>query len=416
MKTFYPLAAAIFLLMQPVQAQDNAQAIYGCTDPLSANYNANATVNDGSCTYGSATVNPDDAITLVTTVDETSGLIMYNGSLYTMNDDSDTNLYRLNPANGNIEETIALPGATNIDWEEIAQDNSYIYIGDFGNNANGNRTNLRIVRISKASLETGSPVIDYINFSYSNQTAFTGTGNNNTDFDCEAMVVANNNIYLFTKQWVSQQTSIYQLPKTPGTHVAQLQDTLDVNGLITGAAYLEQERLVVLSGYSTLVSPFVYLLYDFQGDDFFGGNKRKIAISQSFHQMEAIATVDGLNYYMTNEHLQQGGIINIAQKLHFVDLSEYLATYLDNLASLPGALGQAGVMIYPDASGDVLNVEGPDSLQGLGYTFVDMMGKLVLKGTLDGQRSNIDISALATGTYDLIIAGYEDDVVKLGIK
>ncbi|KOS05882.1 hypothetical protein AM493_07415 [Flavobacterium akiainvivens] len=414
MKTLYLFAAALFPLLQPVQAQDTV--VYGCTDPLSSSHNANATVNDGSCNYASASVNPDTSLTLSTLIDETSGLIMWNGSLYTMNDDSDTNLYRLNPATGNIEQTIAIPGTTNIDWEELAQDANYIYIGDFGNNANGNRNNLRILRISKAAIESNSPVADYINFTYSNQTDFTPSGNNNTNFDCEAMVVTSEYIYLFTKQWVSEETSVYRLPKTPGTHVAQLQDTFDVKGLITGATYLEDKRLVVLSGYSSLVSPFVYLLYDFQGHDFFGGNKRKVALSQSFHQMEAITTTDGINYYMTNEHLQQAAIINIPQKLHTVDLSEYLQNYIDNLASLPGALGQAGVMIYPNPTGDVLSIEGPDFLQGLGYTFIDVMGRRVLEGTLEGARNNIDISTLATGTYELMIAGYEDDVIKLGIK
>ncbi|MES2485573.1 MAG: T9SS C-terminal target domain-containing protein, partial [Bacteroidota bacterium] len=310
-----------------------AQVVYGCTDPLSSSYKANATVNDGSCTYGSASVSAESTVTLPTSIDETSGLIIWNNSLYTINDDTDTNIYRLDPVNGNILQTIALPGTTNQDWEEIAQDAANIYIGDFGNNVSGNRNNLNILKISKASLLNNSPVIEYINFSYANQTSFTPTANNATDFDCEAMVVTNNGIYLFTKQWTSQQTSLYSLPKTPGTHVAQLQGTLNVSGLITGATYLEDKKLVVLSGYSTLVSPFMYLLYDFQGQDFLSGNRRKVTISASFHQIEAIATVDGLGYYLTNEHLQQGGIINVAQKLHYIDMSQYLQTYLDNLAA-----------------------------------------------------------------------------------
>jgi Secretion system C-terminal sorting domain len=416
MKTIYLFAAALLLLVQPAQAQNNAntQAVYGCTDPFSSNYNPSATVNNGSCTYGAASVNPDESITLSESLDETSGLILYDGNLYTLNDDTDTNLYRLNTQNGNITQTIALPGVTNVDWEEIAQDASYIYVGDFGNNANGNRSNLRILRISKASLPN-NPVIDYINFSYSNQSSFAATGNNNTDFDCEAMVVSNSHIYLFTKQWVSQKTSVYELPKTPGTYTAQLQDTLDVNGLITGATYLEDKRLVVLCGYSTVLSPFMYLLYDFQGNDFFGGNKRKVLISQSFHQVEGIATANGLDYYITNEHFQQA-IVNTPQKLHKVGMDEYLETYLDNLASLSGALQQAGVIVSPNPSGDVLNITGPDMLQGLNYYFVDMMGRKVLQGTLEGQNNTIDIAMLSTGIYDLVIAGFEDDTVKLAVQ
>ena len=403
MKTILLLAFALAVWC-PVKAQ----VVYGCTDPLSASYNPDATINDGSCTYGTASVTTESAVTLPTAVDETSGLILWNGSLFTMNDDTDTNLYKLDTATGNILQTLAVSGTTNHDWEEIAQDAAYIYIGDFGNNVSGNRTNLNIIRVDKAGLLTNSPAVSYINFSYADQTSFAPTGANDTDFDCEAMIVSNDSIYLFTKQWNAGQTSVYALPKTPGNYVAQLQGTLNVNGLITAATYLEDKRLVVLSGYSSLVSPFVYLLYDFQGHDFFSGNKRKVNISATFHQMEAITTADGLGYYLTNEHLQQGGIINIAQKLHYIDLSEYLQTYMDALATLPGLMEQDGITIYPNPAGDVLNIQGPAFLQGRYFFLVDMMGRRVLEGTLEGTNNDIDISGLANGMYDIVLEGYND--------
>jgi len=406
------LFALTLIIWSPVRAQ----VVYGCTDPLSNNYNANATVNDGSCNYGSASVNTDSSVTLPTSVDETSGLIIWNGSLYTINDDSDNNLYRLDPATGNIEQTLPISGTTNQDWEELAQDADYLYIGDFGNNVNGNRANLNIIKVGKAGLLGNAPVAEYINFSYPEQTAFTPTGNNSTNFDCEAMVVGNDSIYLFTKQWVGQQTVLYALPKTPGTYSAQYKGTLNVNGLVTGATYLPEKKLVVLCGYSNLVSPFLYLLYDFKGQDFFTGNKRKVSISASFHQMEAIATADGLGYYLTNEHLQQAAIINIAQKLHFIDMTEYLQTYMDALAALPGVLEQAGIIIYPNPAGDMLIIEGPASLQGIPYTIIDMMGRLVQQGLLEGARTDIDVSAVPVGTYELRIQGFEDAAYKLVVK
>jgi hypothetical protein len=60
----------------------------------------------------------------------------------------------------------------NTDWEEISQDSSYIYVGDFGNNYQGNRTDLHILRIEKKSFLLNQPIIDTISFSYSNQTDF----------------------------------------------------------------------------------------------------------------------------------------------------------------------------------------------------------------------------------------------------
>jgi hypothetical protein len=311
----------------------NAQTI-GCTDPLSTNYNPQATISDGSCSYANASVAPAASVNLPAAVIETSGLIAMDGYLYTHNDNSDINLYGLDPGTGTIVQTLPVVGTTNRDWEDIAQDDEYLYIGDFGNNSNGNRTNLKIVRVLKSSLQSGSPVTDVINFAYADQTSFAPTGNNNTDFDCEALVVSHDSIYLFTKQWVAKKTTIYALPKMPGTYLARKNTTYNVNGLITGATYLQDKKLVVLCGYSTALQPFFYLLYKFNGQDFFSGNKRKVNISLPFHQVEGVTTTNGLDYYATNERFTQ--YMNVPHKLHHFNLRPYLENYI---ANLPGGTG-----------------------------------------------------------------------------
>ena len=245
----------------------NAQ-INGCTDPLAINYNSKATKNDGSCVYNSASLSVTTSFILPAVIEETSGLIYWNNFFWTHNDNVDKNLYALKLNDLENYQKYSLTEITNIDWEEVSQDNDYLYVGDFGNNSNGNRTNLKILRIEKKSLMAGSPVIDSISFIYSNQTDFSGTGANKTDFDCEAFIVGTDNIYLFTKQWVTQKTGIYLLSKTPGNHIASLTATLDVQGLITGSVYLKHERLIALCGYSTLLQPFIFLLYDFLENDF----------------------------------------------------------------------------------------------------------------------------------------------------
>src|SRR5699024_10353008 len=120
----------------------------------------------------------------------------------------------------------------NHDWEEIAQDENYIYVGDFGNNVSGNRTDLKIIRVSKSSILEDNPQMDEINFSYEDQTDFTTKEPNNTDYDCEAFEITEEAIFLFTKEWLSKETRLYKLPKTPGTYMAKLQDSYNVNGLI----------------------------------------------------------------------------------------------------------------------------------------------------------------------------------------
>jgi hypothetical protein len=133
----------------------------GCTDSLAKNFNPNATANDGSCTYRCAKIKPETSQKLNDSLVETSGLIAFNNLLWTHNDDHDNTIYGLD-SNGKIQTKIKLDKVKNNDWEEITQDSSYIYIGDFGNNYHGNRTDLQILRIEKASFLLNSPVIDTI--------------------------------------------------------------------------------------------------------------------------------------------------------------------------------------------------------------------------------------------------------------
>jgi hypothetical protein len=298
--------------------------IPGCTDPLSKNYNPLATQNDGSCSYSRTRIKPDFSVQLSPVLKETSSLLFWNSVLWTTNDDRDTTLYGMDTT-GVIQKKIPLQKIANTDWEEMAQDSLYFYIGDFGNNVSGNRKDLHILRIKKESLAENAQKIDTISFSYSDQTDFRKAKSNTTNFDCEAFIVTDDSIYLFTKQWKRKSTTVYALPKTPGNHVAQLKESYNVKGLITGATYVPSKKIIVLSGYSKTVSPFIYLLYNYNKSDFFTANKRKIKIALPFHQIEGITTQDGLKYYLTNENFVRKPIINTPQQLHRFDLSQFLS-------------------------------------------------------------------------------------------
>ncbi|KDN54733.1 hypothetical protein [Flavobacterium seoulense] len=297
--------------------------IAGCTDPLSKNYNPQATINDGSCKYKSVKIKPTFTVKLSDSIVETSGIITFDNLLWTHNDDTDTTIYGLDTL-GNIKKKINLNRVINTDWEEISQDSSYIYVGDFGNNYQGNRTDLHILRIEKNSFLANQAVIDTISFSYADQIDFSAQKPNTTNFDCEAFIVSQDSIYLFTKQWNSSKTSIYALPKTPGNHIAQLKQTLDTKSLVTGAIYLEDKKLIALCGYSKMGKTFIYLLSDFKDYDFLSGNKRKIKLKLPFHQIEGITTTDGKLFYLTNELFIKKPIANNPQQLHWFDLSSHL--------------------------------------------------------------------------------------------
>ena len=304
----------------------NAQVL-GCTDPLSKNYNPNATVNDGSCNYKKISLKPLYSTPLSDSIKETSGLIAFDNLLWTHNDDHDQTLYGLDTL-GKIRKKVVLEQAVNNDWEEISQDNSFIYVGDFGNNLSDNRSDLHILKIEKKSFLEGSPTIETISFRYADQADFSSKKPNTARFDCEAFIVSKDSIYLFTKQWKTSKTNIYVLPNRSGSHVAQLKHSLNIKGLVTGASYFASEKRIVLCGYSRLGKPFLYLLYDFKNTDFVYGNKRRINLKLPFHQIEGIATSDGLHYYLTNEALVRKPLINVPQQIHYFDLSPVLNSHL----------------------------------------------------------------------------------------
>ncbi|MFC4477166.1 T9SS C-terminal target domain-containing protein [Flavobacterium chungangensis] len=301
--------------------------ISGCTDSLSKNYNPNAKLNDGSCIYQKVDLKPEYSRQLSDSIKETSGLIAFSNLLWMHNDDHDKTIYGLDTL-GKIKKKIILPETINHDWEEISQDSTHLYIGDFGNNYSGNRTNLKILKIEKKSFLEENPKIETIAFSYSDQTDFSSSKPNKTDFDCEAFIVSKDSIYLFTKQWKSSKTNIYTLSKQKGTQIAILKTTLNTKGLVTGATYLEDKKLITLCGYTKMGKPFLYLLYDFKDQDFLSGNKRRIDLKLSFHQIEGIATKDGLHYFLTNESLVRKPVINVPQQIHYFDLSSVLKLYL----------------------------------------------------------------------------------------
>lgn len=315
-----------FFFFLTITTAVNAQ-ISGCTDPKAKNYNSDATINDGSCSYKNLKLKPEYSIRLSDSIKETSGLIVFENLLWTHNDDHDQTIYGLDSL-GKIKRKIVLNDIVNNDWEEIAQDRSHIYIGDFGNNYSGNRSDLKIFKIEKKSFLEEKPKIEIITFSYADQKDFSTTKPNKTNFDCEAFIIIKDSIYLFTKQWKSSKTSIYILPNQAGNQSARLKSTLDTKGLVTGATFLEDKNLITLCGYTKLGKPFLYLLYDFKNDDFLAGNKRRIDLKLPFHQIEGIATKDGLHYFLTNEALVRKPIINVLQQIHYFDLSSALDLYL----------------------------------------------------------------------------------------
>jgi len=277
------------------------------------------------CRHRSAIAPPVETMELSDSLKGISGLICWDDRLWAHNDRDDRNLYALNPANGSILAYYELESTrwSRHEWEDIAQDEDFIYIGDMGNNTSGNRQDLHILRIKKEAIRHGELSVDTIFYSYSDQQNFHPIIPNTTRFDCEAMLVSCDSIYLFTKQWIGGKTSVYSLPKSPGSHRAMLRSTHYVGGMITGATCHEDSGAVVLCGYTFFMQPFLLLLSDFSDNDFFSGTRLKIKLDLPFHQVEGITTGNGTRYYISNERSYLPKV-HKPQKIHVVDLKSLM--------------------------------------------------------------------------------------------
>jgi hypothetical protein len=270
-------------------------------------------------------VTPVKTMELSDSLTTVSGLILWDDRLWAHNDREDRGLYSLDPSDGTIFDYYMMGDQIwpRPEWEDISQDGEFLYVGDMGNNTRGNRRDLHILRFSKEEILQDDPVADTIHYSYSDQVNFHPIFPNTTRFDCEAFFVTADSIYLFTKQWIRGKTSVYSLPKSPGTYRAQLKSTHYVGGMITGATRHHESQRVVLSGYSFLIQPFLIILSDYSDNNYFTGNKQKIKLDLPFHQIEGIATRDGIRYYISNERSYIPKV-HKPQKLHLVDLEKYL--------------------------------------------------------------------------------------------
>lgn len=276
---------------------------------------------------------------------ETSGLEYAGGYLWSFNDGGGTaTLYRIDTISNTVLQRVILQAASNVDWEDISFDGTYFYIGDFGNNANGARTNLKIYKflLSKIPDYKINPVvtiasqdIETINFSYSNQPQPpAATSANNTKFDCEAMIVTNKQVHLFTKNWVDNNSIHYVIKSIDaGNYTATPVDTLATGFLVTAGDKVDGENIIALLGYQTsgFGNHYLYILSDYPGIKFFSGNKRKINLPTALGmgQAEGLCFRSGKYGYISNEKFVVSAVsLTINQRLQAFDLKNLTGNYL----------------------------------------------------------------------------------------
>lgn len=323
---------------------------------------------------------------LNSSINETSGLITINQKLITHNDSGgEAALYEIDSLTGNYTRKVTISNATNNDWEDICTDSLYIYIADFGNNS-GSRTNLKIYRLLISDyLNTPNDTVtaDTINFSYADQIDFTPTSYS-TNFDAEAIVAIGDSLYIFTKNWGDYWTNIYALPKIPGTYQINKIDSINAQGLVTGATYDKSNNAIGLVGY-TFSSTFFIKINQFTNNQFSGGTiaNTTLAVPASI-QVESISNLSQNQYYLTAETHTSG--------------SSSLYRFTEQVVGIEESLISEN-HIYPNPASDILHIDF-DNLK-LAQLF-SLSGKEIYQTNIN----SIDVSTLKKGIYIVKLTSY----------
>jgi hypothetical protein len=260
---------------------------------------------------------------------EASGLQFVGQHLYTINDGGNAaEIYEIDQYHGQVIRRIRVTNASNIDWEDLASDSQFLYIGDFGNNL-GNRTDLRVLRISLNELETKNDVqAEVIHFSYDRQSGSPSAGEDHR-FDCEAMVYHGGQLLLFTKPTNAQGSDVYILDPKPGTQVARYAGTFETEGWITGAEVTRNGKNLVFIGYENAGATsqaFIGVIKNPQLPAISGNPMKTIRLGAvAFNsQTEGIAIDADYRVKIAGEQINQGGL-TVPQRLSELDLKGILA-------------------------------------------------------------------------------------------
>ncbi|MAA54525.1 MAG: hypothetical protein CMK43_05020, partial [Porticoccaceae bacterium] len=126
---------------------------------------------------------------------ESSALASRGKHLWTLNDSGNGALIFKLDKIGNELNSYRMANTMNSDWESLASDANFLYIGDIGNNFN-RRRKLTIYRIAWEDIEQPEPSAQKIPFRYADYRSGLPMSH---DFDSEAIAIHGDEVWLFTK-------------------------------------------------------------------------------------------------------------------------------------------------------------------------------------------------------------------------
>lgn len=185
-------------------------------------------------------------------VEENSGLARWGGFVWTINDSGGrAAVYAFDDQQFSYRKRVDIAGAKNIDWESLAQDETYLYIADCGNNLS-HRPVMQIYRVRwehllHAKHKNAVSFDQRQRFSFNDRPAQPIRGQNN--FDCEAITRVGDQLWLFSKNHDDRRSRLYQLDLNARSQIVAPILELPVNGMITAADYNPHTGQLALLGY-----------------------------------------------------------------------------------------------------------------------------------------------------------------------
>ena len=182
---------------------------------------------------------------LKTSVPESSGLAPAPtaGNYFSFGDDGNRPILYEVSGTGELVRKLDVH-ADNNDWESLSRDGQgNYYIGDCGNNES-QRRDLRILKFRPDAPAT----VGTIALRYPDQNEFPPK-KKQRNFDCEASLWHEGQVWLFTKDRAQSSTSkVYSVPDQPGDYTAKKVASVAIPGQVTDAALRADGRRLVLLG------------------------------------------------------------------------------------------------------------------------------------------------------------------------
>ncbi len=320
-------------------------------------------------------------------LNEASGLLMVEGQLWTLLDSGNPHaIFQVDPTTGAVVRTLTVQNAVNTDWEDLAMDDAWVYIGDFGNNG-GDRTDLRVYRIAlSAVVDAGVTEVsaDIIQFTYPDQLDFT-TAFDANNWDCEAFVARSDSLFLFSKNWLTSDCYLYAMSAEPGARQAIRRDTLSSEGLVTGASLDQSNGAIALIGHTTGYDTFTWRLGGYPGNDLFQGINERHAVTVFPMQAEGIAWSASDSVMLCSE---ASGLL--PPRLWSMELPAP--------SEVGAQVEDPWLRVFPSPASDHLIINSPDT----GYVeLFDASGRIVLRSHIVPGINELGVRHLLTGRYVL---------------